>query len=126
MPPCCARRKCLVVAVVVVGGNHYCMSELVSSSRGRRRQRGAAGERAIPERYDAPPRHGWSLRGKGKRLGASRRSGRARRGYSGSGAAAGMARRKQKNLNRKRWPRRKTDTWRRGDRDNGGGGVAWR
>eukprot|EP00962_Isochrysis_galbana_P046241 scaffold18539_cov99-Isochrysis_galbana.AAC.2 len=47
--------------------------------------------RAIPDPgeviYDAPPRRGWPLRGKGKRVGASRRlgRGRARRGYSGGG-----------------------------------------
>eukprot|EP00962_Isochrysis_galbana_P043583 scaffold16646_cov129-Isochrysis_galbana.AAC.3 len=60
---------------------------------------------------------------KGK--GSARRGGRGGRG-GGIAAAAGMARRKQKNLNRKRWPRRKTNMATCGDRDNGGGSVAWR
>eukprot|EP00962_Isochrysis_galbana_P026236 scaffold8119_cov102-Isochrysis_galbana.AAC.1 len=52
-----------------------------------------------------------------KRKGSARRGGRGGRG-GGIAAAAGMARRKQKKINRKRWPRRKTDmaTWRQRQR----------
>eukprot|EP00962_Isochrysis_galbana_P027357 scaffold8599_cov110-Isochrysis_galbana.AAC.1 len=74
-------------------------------SRGRRRQRGAAEERAIPDPGDRrgmtpPPGMDGLHVEKGK--GSARRGGRRGRG-GGIAAAAGMARRKQKNLNRKRW-----------------------